>query len=228
MSSKPTGVTAIGIMTKNILLIDDHEIIRFGLQTLIDKSGTCRVVDSQGSLATGVVAIKRLAPDLVVCDMSMDDSKGLNTVREVVKAQSPRPVLLLSMHDEMIYAEQTLALGAKGYLMKENAHELLMQAINTILAGNVWVSADVNTYLLNRLTPRDRSLNATRPAVEVSRLSQRELEVLEKIGAARTTKQIAHDLNLSPRTVDVHRANIKKKLDLKTSIEIVAFAVTRV
>ena len=228
MSFKPTGVTPFGIMTKNILLIDDHEIIRFGLQTLIDKSGTCRVVDSQGSLATGVVAIKRLAPDLVVCDMSMDDSKGLNTVREVVKAQSPRPVLLLSMHDEMIYAEQTLALGAKGYLMKENAHELLMQAIDTILAGNVWVSADVNTYLLNRLTPRDRSPNAVQPAVEVGRLSQRELEVLEKIGAAKTTKQIAHDLNLSPRTVDVHRANIKKKLDLKTSIEIVAFAVTRV
>lgn len=228
MPSKPTGVTSVGIMTKNILLIDDHEIIRFGLQTLIDKSGTCRVVDSQGSLATGVVAIKRLAPDLVVCDMSMDDSKGLNTVREVVKAQSPRPVLLLSMHDEMIYAEQTLALGAKGYLMKENAHELLMQAIDTILAGNVWVSADVNTYLLNRLTPRDRSPNAVQPAVEVGRLSQRELEVLEKIGAAKTTKQIAHDLNLSPRTVDVHRANIKKKLDLKTSVEIVAFAVTRV
>ena len=228
MPSKPTGVTSVGIMTKNILLIDDHEIIRYGLQTLIDKSGTCRVVDSQGSLATGVVAIKRLAPDLVVCDMSMDDSKGLNTVREVVKAQSPRPVLLLSMHDEMIYAEQTLALGAKGYLMKENAHELLMQAIDTILAGNVWVSADVNTYLLNRLTPRDRSPNAVQPAVEVGRLSQRELEVLEKIGAAKTTKQIAHDLNLSPRTVDVHRANIKKKLDLKTSVEIVAFAVTRV
>ena len=228
MPSKPTGVTSVGIMTKNILLIDDHEIIRFGLQTLIDKSGTCRVVDSQGSLATGVVAIKRLAPDLVVCDMSMDDSKGLNTVREVVKAQSPRPVLLLSMHDEMIYAEQTVALGAKGYLMKENAHELLMQAIDTILAGNVWVSADVNTYLLNRLTPRDRSPNAVQPAVEVGRLSQRELEVLEKIGAAKTTKQIAHDLNLSPRTVDVHRANIKKKLDLKTSVEIVAFAVTRV
>ena len=228
MPSKPTGVTSVGIMTKNILLIDDHEIIRFGLQTLIDKSGTCRVVDSQGSLATGVVAIKRLAPDLVVCDMSMDDSKGLNTVREVVKAQSPRPVLLLSMHDEMIYAEQTLALGAKGYLMKENAHELLMQAIDTILAGNVWVSADVNTYLLNRLTPRDRSPNAVQPAVEVGRLSQRELEVLEKIGAAKTTKQIAHDLNLSPRTVDVHRANIKRKLELKTSIEIVAFAVTRV
>ena len=222
-----TDFATIGITMKNILLVDDHEIIRFGLQTLIDKSGTCRVIDSQGSLAKGVAAIERLAPDLVVCDMSMDDSKGLNTVRAVVKAQSPRPVLLLSMHDEMLYAEQTLALGAKGYLMKENAHEHLMQAINTTLAGNVWVSADVNTYLLNRLMTRNRSLSASQPAAHVNRLSQRELEVLEKIGAAKTTKQIAHDLGLSPRTVDIHRANIKKKLELKTSVEIVAFALSR-
>ena len=214
-------------MIKNILLIDDHDIIRFGLQTLIDKSGTCRVIDSQGTLAKGLTAIEPLAPDLVVCDMSMDDSKGLNTVRAVVKAQSPKPVLLLSMHDEMIYAEQTLALGAKGYLMKENAHEHLMQAINTTLAGNVWVSADVNTYLLNRLMTRNTSLNAARPAVQVGRLSQRELEVLEKIGAGKTTKQIAHDLHLSPRTVDIHRANIKKKLELKTGVEILAFALSR-
>lgn len=212
---------------KTILLVDDHDIIRFGLQTLIDKSGTCRVIDAQGSLANGVAAIERLQPDLVVCDMSMDDSKGLNTVRAVVKAQSPRPVLLLSMHDEMIYAEQTLGLGAKGYLMKENAHEHLMQAINAILAGKVWVSADVNTYLLNRLMTRSRSLSAARPAAQVGHLSQRELEVLEKIGAGKTTKQIAHDLELSPRTVDIHRAHIKKKLELKTSAEIVAFAMSR-
>ena len=227
MSPKPTNLSPIGIMIKNILLIDDHEIIRFGLQTLIEKSGTCRVIDSQGSLAKGVAAIERLAPDLVVCDMSMDDSKGLNTVRAVVKAQSPRPVLLLSMHDEMIYAEQTLALGAKGYLMKENAYEQLMQAINSTLAGNVWVSADVNNYLLNRLLRRNKNSNAAGPAVQVGRLSQRELEVLEKIGAGKTTKQIADDLDLSPRTVDIHRASIKKKLELKTSVEIVAFAVSR-
>ena len=212
---------------KTILLVDDHDIIRFGLQTLIDKSGICRVIDAQGSLANGVAAIERLQPDLVVCDMSMDDSKGLNTVRAVVKAQSPRPVLLLSMHDEMIYAEQTLGLGAKGYLMKENAHEHLMQAINAILTGKVWVSADVNTYLLNRLMTRSRSLSAARPAAQVGHLSQRELEVLEKIGAGKTTKQIAHDLELSPRTVDIHRAHIKKKLELKTSAEIVAFAISR-
>lgn len=214
-------------MINNILLIDDHDIIRFGLQTLIDKSGTSRVIDSQPNLAKGVDAIERLQPDLVVCDMSMEDSRGLNTVRAVVEAQSPRPVLLLSMHDEMIYAEQTLALGAKGYLMKENAHEHLMQAINTTLLGNVWLSASVNAYLLNRLMTRSRSQSAARPAVKVSQLSERELEVLEKIGAGKTTKQIAFDLDLSPRTVDIHRANIKKKLELKTSAEFVAFAISR-
>ena len=166
MHIKPTYLAPIGIMLKNILLIDDHDIIRYGLQTLIDKSGTCRVIDFQCGLAKGVAAIERLAPDLVVCDMSMDDSKGLNPVHAAVKAPSPRPVLLLSMHDEMIYAEQTLALGAKGHLIKENAHEHLMQAINAILAGNVWVSADVNIYLLNRLMTRNKSLNAARPGPE--------------------------------------------------------------
>lgn len=212
---------------KTVLIIDDHDIIRFGLQTLINNSGTCTVMDTQGSLATGVAAIERLKPDLVVCDMSMDDSKGLNTVRAVVKAQSPRPVLLLSMHDEMIYAEQTLALGARGYLMKENAHEHLMQAVHMTLSGNVWVSAEVSTYLLNRLMKRTNTSSAALPASQASHLSQRELEVLEKIGAGRMTKQIAFDLALSPRTVDIHRANIKKKLGLKTSAEIVSFAMSR-
>ena len=212
---------------KTVLIIDDHDIIRFGLQTLINSSGSCTVIDTQPSLATGVAAIERLKPDLVVCDMSMDDSKGLNTVRAVVKAQNLRPVLLLSMHDEMIYAEQTLALGARGYLMKENAHEHLMQAVNMTLSGNVWVSAEVSTYLLNRLMKRRNSQNAALPAGQTSHLSQRELEVLEKIGAGKTTKQIAFDLSLSPRTVDIHRASIKKKLGLKTSAEIVLFAMSR-
>jgi DNA-binding NarL/FixJ family response regulator len=212
---------------KTIIIIDDHDIVRFGLQTLIDKSGTCRVVDSQGSLAKGVAAIELLQPDLVVCDISMDDSKGLNTVRAVVHAQAPRPVLMLSMHDEMIFAEQTLALGASGYLMKEHAHEHLMQAINTTLSGDVWVSAEVKTYLLNRLMTRRTSQSAAKPSGNVSHLSKRELEVLEKIGTGKTTKQIAYDLEISPRTVDIHRANVKKKLGLKTSAEIVVFAMSR-
>ena len=102
-----------------------------------------------------------------------------------------------------------------------------MQAVHMTLNGNVWVSAEVSTYLLNRLMKRRNSQSAALPAAQASHLSQRELEVLEKIGAGKTTKQIAFDLALSPRTVDIHRANIKKKLGLKTSAEIVSFAMSR-
>ena len=214
-------------MMKSILIIDDHDIVRYGLQIIINASKTCRVVDIQSSLSSGVAAIARLEPDLVLCDMSLEDSRGLETVRAVVKAQAHRPVLMLSMHDEMIYAEQTLALGVKGYLMKERAQEHVMQAIDTILQGNIWVSAQVNAYLLNRMMRRSHRAGATSPAGRVSSLSQRELQVLEKIGAGKSSKEIAFEFGLSSRTVDTHRANIKKKLALKSSSDIVTFALSR-
>lgn len=212
---------------KKILLIDDHDILRFGLRTLIDTSPICRVVDTQRNMADGLAAIKRLQPDLVVCDLSLDDSKGLNTVRTVVEAQAPRPVLILSMHDEMIYAEQSLALGVKGYLMKDRAQESVLHAIETIFDGNCWVSQQVNVYLLNRLLKRNNRLGAMAGGGQGASLSPRELMVLEMIGKGSTTKEIACGLSLSPRTVDIHRANIKKKLALKSTAEVVAFAISR-
>lgn len=212
---------------KTILLIDDHDILRFGLQTLIDTSLTCRVVDTQRNMADGLAAIKRLAPDLVVCDLSLDDSKGLSTVRAVVQAQGLRPVLILSMHDEMIYAEQSLALGVRGYLMKDRAQQSVLTAIDTIFSGNCWVSPQVNAYLLNRLLKRNHRMDASLQTGHIRSLSPREVLVLEMIGKGKTTKDIAQDLGLSPRTVDIHRANIKKKLALKSSAEIVAFAIAR-
>ena len=212
---------------KKILIIDDHDIVRFALQTLINTSQTMHVIETQPSLALGLASISRLKPDLVVCDMSLGDSRGLDTVRAVTQAQSPRPSLMLSMHDEMIYAEQALAIGAKGYLMKERAQEFLLEAIEKLLLGNVWVSQQVNTFLLNTVMKRKSSEGCMQPAKLVGHLSQRELEVLEKIGAGKTTKEIAFDFGLSPRTVDIHRANIKKKLALRNSAEVLAFALSR-
>ena len=212
---------------KKILIIDDHDIVRFALQTLIDSNPSYHVIDTQNNLAAGLVSIARRKPDLLVCDISMGDSKGLDTIKAVVKAQDPRPVLMLSMHDEMIYAEQALALGAKGYLMKERAQEFLLQAIDKLLNGDVWVSPQVNTYLLNSLMKRRCKQVNSQPVKQISHLSQREIEVLEKIGAGKTTKEIAFFLGLSPRTVDIHRANIKKKLGFKSSTEILAFALSR-
>ena len=212
---------------KTILIIDDHDIVRFALQTLINSSQAMHVVDIQPSLALGLASITRLKPDLVVCDMSLGDSRGLDTMRAVTQAQSPRPTLMLSMHDEMIYAEQALALGAKGYLMKERAQEFLLLAIEKLLGGEIWVSAQVNAFLLNNLMSRKSKESSLQPVKLLGHLSQRELEVLEKIGGGKTTKEIAFDFGLSPRTVDIHRANIKKKLALRTSAEVLAFALTR-
>ena len=212
---------------KKILLIDDHDILRFGLQTLIDTSPLFRVVDTQRSMTAGLAAIKQHKPDLVVCDLSLDDSKGLSTVKAVVEAQSPLPVLILSMHDEMLYAEQSLALGVRGYLMKDRAQESVLQAIETIFSGNCWVSPQVNAYLLNRILKRNSRLSASLLIGHISSLSPRELVVLEWIGKGSTTKEIAGNLSLSPRTVDIHRANIKKKLALKSSAEVVAFAIAK-
>ncbi len=213
---------------KKVLIIDDHDIVRFGLQTLINTSRTCQVVDTQPSLLKGIEAVVRYTPDLVVCDLSLEDSKGLATVRAIVQAQNGRPVLIVSMHDEMIYAEQTLALGVSGYLMKEHAQEWVLTAIDAILNGGIWVSVPVNAHLLNCLLRRQRS--STTPIKTpglVASLSRRELEVLEKIGQGKTTKEIAFELELSPRTVDVHRASIKKKLGLRSGAEIVAFAIAK-
>lgn len=212
---------------KKIIVIDDHDIVRFGLKTLIEASRCGSVVDTANSLKSGLAVVARHKPDLVICDMSMDDSKGLDTVRAIVGAQEGRDVLVISMHDELIYAEQTLSLGVKGYLMKEHAEEHLIPAILRILEGNTWVSPEVTTNLLNRLMKRARIPENATTAGHLKSLSQRELEVLEKIALGKTTKEIAFEMDLSPRTVDIHRSNIKKKLSLKSSAEMMAFAMTR-
>ena len=212
---------------KKILIIDDHDIMRVALRTLIDTCAMCRVHDAQASLASGLASIARHRPDLVVCDMSLGDSKGLATMRAVIQAQDPRPVLMLSMHDEMIYAEQALSLGARGYLMKDRAQEFLLQAIDKLLDGDVWVSPVVTTYLLNRTMKRKSQMTDSERHKTVGHLSQREIEVLEQLGAGKATKEIARDFGLSPRTVDIHRANIKKKLGLKNSAEVLTFALSR-
>ena len=210
---------------RSVFVLDDHDIVRFGLETLIQASGALSVVGSAASLTEGLTRIAVLQPDLVISDMSMDDSKGLDTVKAVVHAQSPRPVLIVSMHDELIYAEQVLALGARGYLMKENAHAMALPAAQALLRGERWVSPTVNSRILSRLM---KHAPAGSPSLAgTNHLTVREVQVLEKLGLGKTTKEIAYELNLSSRTVDIHRAHIKKKLQLKSGSELIAFAISR-
>ncbi|MFM9880668.1 MAG: response regulator [Burkholderiaceae bacterium] len=209
---------------QTIFIIDDHDIVRFGLATLLKSCEQFKVAGTASQLGLGVQAIADLKPDLVISNMSMNDSKGLDTVRAVVHAQQGRKVLIISMHDELIYAEQVIALGAHGYLMKESAQAHVIGASLAVLGGDTWVSQKVSTHLLNRIMKRSRHEPGLASG---SPLSVREVEVFEKIGMGKTTKEIAFDLHLSPRTVDIHRANIKRKLGLKSGAEVVAFAVSR-
>jgi DNA-binding NarL/FixJ family response regulator len=207
----------------SVLIIDDHDIVRLGLEALLSHGAQLRLVGSAESLRAGLALIQRLHPDLVISDMGLGDSAGLDTVRALVQAQQPRGLLVVTMQDEMVYGEQALALGAGGYLMKDSVQANLVPAALTILRGGTWASPRLNARLANRYLRRNAA-GRPRTVNDVSSLSARELQVLELLRTGKTTKEIAVALNLSSRTVDIHRANIKKKLGLRSGAELIAFA----
>lgn len=218
--------TAAARMSRTVVLIDDHDIVRFGLQTLLSDRPELLLVGSASSLQQGLELIATLAPDLVITDMGMGDSSGLDTVRAVVAAQQERAALVLSMQDEMLYGEQVLALGARGYVMKDNAYAEIVPAALAVLDGGVWMSPRLAARMMNRGLRRARPLHDESHGAEG--LSVRETDVLEQLKLGKSTKEIATALNLSTRTVDVHRANIKRKLGLRTGAELIAFASHRI
>ena len=212
---------------RTIFIMDDHDIVRFGLSALLSAWPDLKLVGEAANLQSGLLGIAQHQPDLVISDLSMDDSKGLDTVRSVVAAQGGRAVLIISMHDELIYAEQVVALGARGYLMKEHALQFALGAVLAVLDGQMWVSAAVSAQMLNRLKPQPTP-HASSPAhISNVKLSTRELDVLEKLSLGKTTKETAFELNISARTVDIHRASLKRKLGLKSGAELISWAASK-
>ena len=210
----------------SVLIIDDHDIVRIGLETLLTRAGL-RVVASLGDLRSGIEQIARLRPALVVSDIGLGDSSGLQTVRALVQAQAPRRLLIVTMQEETLYGEQALALGADGFLMKDCVQEHLTAAVQSVLQGNTWLSPRLSARLVNRHLRRNTAVRREAEGGGEADLSQRELQVLELLREGKTTKEIASTLNLSNRTVDIHRANLKKKLGLRSGAELIAFASSR-
>jgi DNA-binding NarL/FixJ family response regulator len=211
----------------SVVVIDDHDIVRFGLETLIQQCPELRFAGSAPTLREGLELIRSQQPGLVITDMGTADSSGLDTVRAVVTAQQPRATLVVSMQEELLYGEQVLALGARGYLMKESAHALAIPAALAVLHGGTWVSPRLNAKLLNRFLQRARLAPADLAHEGEMELTPREIEVLQLLKSGRTSKEIASALELSTRTVDIHRANIKRKLHLRTGAELIAYASSR-
>jgi len=207
---------------RRLFIVDDHAIVRRGLTELINHEPDLSVC-GQGEDAYGSLrAIRESKPDLCVIDISLKDGDGIDLLKEL-KAQAPHlPVLILSMHDESLYGERALRAGARGYIMKQEPPESILAAIRRVLSGQVYVSEKMQAMLLDRLVCGSKSAAARLP---MDRLTDRELEIFRMIGAGDSVKLIADKLFLSQKTVQAHREHIKEKLNLKSSAELLRFAI---
>jgi DNA-binding NarL/FixJ family response regulator len=206
---------------RRVFIADDHPIVRQGLAQLIEHEPDLTVCGEAASVAEAQASLTQIRPDVVIVDLSLHDSDGLELIKDIRAAHGQLPVLVLSMHDEKIYAERLLSAGANGYIMKQAPADQLLVALRRVLAGGIYVSEQVGASMIERFAVGGLRRNAD----PIERLSNRELQVLNLIGRGRSTREIADQLHLSIKTVESHRQRIKKKLNLSTSPQLVQFAV---
>jgi DNA-binding NarL/FixJ family response regulator len=209
------------MVRKKIMLVDDHPMMRAGLAALINQQPDLTVCCEADEPGKALQAIPQCRPDLVLTDLTMPGRSGLEFIKDVQAMHAGTPMLVVSMHDEMLYAERALRAGARGYLMKEAGGEKLLVAIRQVLGGQVYVSERLSASLFDAMTAR-RPRGSNSP---IEKLSDREFQIFQLIGQGRNTREIAKQLSLSPKTVDVHRANIKEKLGLLDGTALVRHAV---
>jgi DNA-binding NarL/FixJ family response regulator len=204
---------------KRIVIVDDHPLFRKGLEQLINSSedafGIC---GEAGDAAEGMTRIRELKPDLVIVDLSLPGANGIELIKNIRAEFEKLPVLILSMHDESLYALRALRAGAQGYVMKQEALENVIGAIREVLAGRPYLSSQMSAKLITNFASGSTQTNPT------DKLSDRELEILELIGKGRDVHEISDALHISRKTVETHRAHIKEKLNLKNAREVNRFA----
>ncbi len=195
----------------SIFIVDDHMLVRRGLHQLIDGEPGLKVSDEASSIAETLQLISHSKPDLVIVDLSLPDGNGLELIKRLLAHYPELAILVSSMHDENLFAKRALKAGAKGYINKSATGDEFINAINQILSGEKYVSAQLAEHLLLLNNSDDSQQPDESP---VKQLSDRELEVFELIGRGLSTGDIASTLHLSIKTIESHRANIKKKLGL--------------
>ena len=204
-----------------ILIVDDHPIVRHGLAKLINDEPDLEVCGEADSAGDALTMMESEAPDLLLVDISLGGTNGIELIKRVKASDPEMRVLVSSMHDESLYAERALRAGAMGYLNKGENRETLLGAIRQVLRGKLYLSPRMSERLLHRFVLNDQEPD--RPAIES--LSDRELEVFQLIGEGLTTRQIASRLHLSPKTIETYREHIKAKLNLENSSELIRAAV---
>jgi DNA-binding NarL/FixJ family response regulator len=205
-----------------ILLVDDHAVVRFGMAQLINRESDLMVCGEQEDAGHALGAITSTKPDLVIADISLKDSSGLELMRNI-KAQWPKlPVLVVSTHDESIYAEIAFRAGALGYLMKQEALDRLIVAIRRVLGNNIYVSEAQSARMLQQQIRGQKDISES----PVKKLSDREMEVFQLIGRWKKTGEIARELHLSVKTIEYYREQLKLKLNLQDGAELSRYATS--
>jgi len=206
---------------KRILVVDDHPMMRQGLAQLISAEPDLAICGEAENAEYALTSLSALKPDLVLVDISLPGKNGLELIKDFQAIQPGQAVLVISMHDESLYAERVLRAGGRGYIMKQEGGKKLMQAIRQVLDGKIYVSEKISADILEIFSGR-------RPGIEsspVEKLTDREFEVFQLVGQGKGTREVSEKLHLSVKTVEVHRANIKTKLELKSASELMRFAV---
>jgi DNA-binding NarL/FixJ family response regulator len=204
-----------------ILIVDDHPMMREGLAQLISHQAEMLVCGEAGDAREALEKVKALKPNLVLADITLPGRNGLELIKDIQALDAGIPVLIISMHDESFYAERVLRAGGRGYVMKQEGGKKIMEAIRQVAAGQIFVSEKMSARILEIFS--GHRPEAGRSPVES--LTDREFEVFQLIGQGMGTKELAVELRVSPKTIEVHRANIKSKLQLKNMGELIRYAV---
>jgi len=208
-------------LPRKILVVDDHPLLRQGLAMLINQQPDMQVCAEAEDAHAALLSISQKSPDIVILDISLKGPDGIDLLKSIRTSHPNLPVLILSMHDEAIYAERALRARANGYIMKQEATEKVLVAVRRILNGDVYLSDAMSARMLQQYIDGAPSLLQSR----IAALSDRELEVFRRIGEGQGTREIAEELHLSVKTVETYQAHIKEKLALRTGRELIQHAI---
>jgi DNA-binding NarL/FixJ family response regulator len=222
MKAKVKAKTKTEEGKKRIFLIDDHPVLRDGLRRLLESEPDLMVCGEAESAHKTFETIQTAAPDLAIVDISLTGPSGIEVVKGL-KSRFPKlRMLMLSMHDEVLYAERALRAGAKGYVMKQAPTEHLLAAVRRVLKDEIYLSEALSSQLLGALVSQKAA-----PGPILKNLSDREMEVVCLIGKGFTTGEVAEQLGISSKTVETHRGNLRRKLNLKSGSALIRFAMAQ-
>lgn len=208
-------------MKQRILIVDDHDLLRAGIHALLDDVPDLEVVGEATCAKEAVLLAETLAPHIILLDISLPDMNGLELAQQLMRLK-PRPyILLVTIHQDKVFLQESLALGVSGYILKKASKSELIDAIQAVVRGEIYVHPALTKFLLNRTTEKNNTLKEN----ALKLLTNREVEVLRLLAIGYSNQQIADQLTLSVRTVESHRANIIRKLDLRTRLDLVRYAI---